>query len=185
MGRYSWSDRRLVEDCRSISIFWLNQNGLLRDSYNGGIRWLNEYGKETSSIGIEVHADNDRMSTAFIRLRYNYLAPYSDSDEQIDYQIQLTTTKCYFGGVRYWFVCPLSVNGVACNRRIGTLYKPRNGQYFGCRHCYNLTYRDRKEHNRTVSALLNDPARLMKRLSASSDELDLPALKAALKLCDN
>jgi len=47
--------------------------------------------------------------------------------------------------VRYWFICPLSVNGVYCGRRVGTLYLASGGPYFGCRHCYNLTYESRNE----------------------------------------
>jgi len=33
-------------------------------------------------------------------------------------------------------------NGVPGGRRVGTLYK--NGDYFACRHCYDLTYGSRK-----------------------------------------
>jgi hypothetical protein len=35
-------------------------------------------------------------------------------------------------------VCPLSKGSVHCGRRTGVLYK--DGDYFGCRHCYDLAY---------------------------------------------
>ena len=47
--------------------------------------------------------------------------------------------------VRYWFICPLSRNGVYCGRRVGNLYKAPGADYFGCRHCYDLSYESRNE----------------------------------------
>jgi hypothetical protein len=37
-------------------------------------------------------------------------------------------------------VCPLRVDGRSCGRRVGKLYLPPAGGYFGCRHCHDLTY---------------------------------------------
>jgi hypothetical protein len=64
-------------------------------------------------------------------------------------RLRFTTTKCNFGGVRYWFLCP------ACNRRIGKLYAPlyvplyapSGAGDFKCRHCHNLTYTTAQTHN--------------------------------------
>jgi hypothetical protein len=50
-----------------------------------------------------------------------------------------------FGGKRWWFICPLIVHGIACNRRAGKLYLPPGARYFGCRKCHDLTYRSRQE----------------------------------------
>lgn len=55
--------------------------------------------------------------------------------------IRLTQTACYFGGFRWWMLCP------ACYRRVGKLYLI--GQY-RCRHCHNLTYRSRKRNRRSI-----------------------------------
>lgn len=62
-----------------------------------------------------------------------------------DYEVRPTTTPCNYGGVRYWFICPLSKNGVYCGRRVAKLYKAPGGNYFGCRHCYDLSYESRNE----------------------------------------
>ena len=79
--------------------------------------------------------------------RFYYTVTDRDTGEKTDYdyKVNLTTTPCHFGGVRYWFICPLTTNGVYCGRRVATLYKGPGGSYFGCRHCYNLSYESRSE----------------------------------------
>lgn len=49
--------------------------------------------------------------------------------------IELTTSKTNYNGLRFWFKCPI------CHKRAGVLYKrPLNNQ-IGCRKCLNLDYR--------------------------------------------
>jgi hypothetical protein len=48
--------------------------------------------------------------------------------------IKLTTSNCYFGGKRFWLVCP------NCSKRVGTLYQKPTGDLLLCRKCHNLTY---------------------------------------------
>jgi hypothetical protein len=45
--------------------------------------------------------------------------------------ISFTTTNCYFGNTRFWFLC-------TCDKRVGVLYESAKG--FGCRKCLNLAY---------------------------------------------
>ena len=69
----------------------------------------------------------------------------------------LTSGFCNFGGYRWWFICPLVVNGNVCGRRVGALYLGGE-EYFGCRHCYNLTYECQKEsYNKYFEELGYDP----------------------------
>ena len=63
--------------------------------------------------------------------------------EELDYPIPITYTSPHFGGRRFWFTCPLSVNGRACGRRVGKLYF--RGRFYGCRHCHGLTYASTRE----------------------------------------
>ena len=49
-------------------------------------------------------------------------------------QIQLTSTKCNYGGSRIWFICP------NCQNRIGALYCKPSSDEFVCRNCNNLKY---------------------------------------------
>lgn len=60
--------------------------------------------------------------------------------EDVEIPIRLQTTPANFGGERYWFTCPLTVDGVPCNRRVGNVHLPPGARYFGCRTCHDLTY---------------------------------------------
>ena len=60
---------------------------------------------------------------------------------RLDYEAQITKTPCHFGGYRCWFKCPLYKDNKPCGRRVGILYL--SGNWFGCRHCYDLTYKSR------------------------------------------
>ena len=81
----------------------------------------------------------------YVRFYYTLTNRSSGEKTDYDYKVALTTTRCNFGGVRYWFICPLSRNGVYCGRRVAKLYKAPGANYFGCRHCYNLSYESRNE----------------------------------------
>lgn len=51
------------------------------------------------------------------------------------YKISLNSSKTGFGGIRFWFSCPI------CNKRVGVLYKHPLSQILGCRQCLKLDYR--------------------------------------------
>lgn len=61
-------------------------------------------------------------------------------------RIRWSETPCYFGGSRCWLICP------GCGRRVGKVYLPTNlyskgggrVQRWLCRHCYRLTYEQRR-----------------------------------------
>jgi len=59
----------------------------------------------------------------------------SSQIELLSKDIRLTTTTVNFGGIRYWFECPV------CDRRVGILYIEPVNQKVGCRRCLDLTYR--------------------------------------------
>lgn len=142
MGRYYWNKKDTVEDCRSVSISFLKKHDFFCGLRSGGIVWKNGYGEETSSIGVTVstmYGDN------YVRFQYTTTDRSSGEKTEYDYRVELTTTRCHFGGIRYWFICPLSKNGVYCDRRVAKLYKAPGANYFGCRHCYNLSYESRNE----------------------------------------
>jgi hypothetical protein len=141
MGRYSFSDRVTVEECKSLDINWLNRQGYLCGFWNGTLTWTNASGEVVSSMGIAVSVNREGFGEDYVRLVYTVTNRGTDEKTDFDYKIQLVTTPCHFGGVRFWFICPLVVNGHYCGRRVGKLYLPGSGTYFGCRHCYNLTYR--------------------------------------------
>ncbi|MBA4419403.1 MAG: hypothetical protein C0392_16085 [Syntrophus sp. (in: bacteria)] len=141
MGRRPYSDRWTTEECKSITVKFLNNynyfDGGIRQ---GGMNWTSK-GEKIGNIGFIVSTvEGDE----YIRFQYTQTNHSSGEKTQLDYKAQLDSTPCYFGGRRWWFICPLVINGRACNRRAGILYL-KNGKYFGCRHCYNLTYTSQKE----------------------------------------
>ena len=144
MGRYYWDKKDTVEDCRSVSNSFLNKHGYLNESSarSGGIAWKNCYGEETGSIGIVVSTFEGER---YVRFYYTFTNRSAGEKTNYDYKVALTTTPCNFGGVRYWFICPLSRNGVYCGRRVGNPYCAPGGDYYGCRHCYDLSYESRNE----------------------------------------
>lgn len=185
MGRYSWSKRNTVEECISLSVFKLHQWGYLCGFQTGTIQWKNASGEVTGSIGIEVSVSREGFGEDYVRVYYTKTDSFSGEKKDLDYKIQLVTTPCHFGGVRFWFICPLVVNERYCGRQVGKLYLPGRGTYFGCRHCYNLTYRSCKEHDSRVNALMKLPSTYLEQLMKSKDpKASLLGLKAFFKKFD-
>ncbi len=58
--------------------------------------------------------------------------------EVLELEVELTTSKTRYSGIRFWFKCPL------CDKRIGVLFKHPMTDKIGCRECLNLEYRKRK-----------------------------------------
>ena len=141
MGRWSYSGRWTVEDCKTITTKFLNEHKY----FNGGVRWgsmsWSRNGQKTGSIsfGVSIMGTGD-----YLRLCYTQTNEEKEEKTEFDYKVRLTWTPCHFGGRRWWFICPLIVDGKACSHRVGVLYLA-NGKYFGCRHCHNLTYKSSKE----------------------------------------
>ncbi len=137
MGRYYWSKKTESNNLKKIEIWWLRKHGYLKNGYHlGGIKWTSEWPHKESNIGFSVSINEN----SYLQLRYT-TADDNEDKQDFDYKIPLTTTPCYFGGKRYWFICPWYVNEKYCGRRIGVLYL--GDKYFACRHCYNLTYNSR------------------------------------------
>jgi hypothetical protein len=184
MGRWSYSSRNTVEECRTIDIFWLKRHGYLYGYVSGVIEW-NSVLSGKSSVGVVVSIDRQYKWKSYLRLTYSITSDRADDKTDFDYTIPLVSTPCNYGGIRYWFICPLEANGRPCNRRVAKLFLPPGGRYFGCRHCYNLTYKCQKEHNKKVDFLLKNPA-LLDRMCDHVELLDIKSLmrltKAAMKM---
>ena len=156
MGRDSYSFRLTVEECKSISTVSLNQYNLFNKGFhNTTLSWTG-WRTERGSIGLIVSMFK---GDEHCRLYYTQKDKFSGQKTDLDYMVKLVSTPCYFGGYRWWFLCPLVVNGKACDRRVEILYLGGE-KYFGCRHCYNLTYECQKEsgkYDRFFEKLGHDP----------------------------
>ena len=124
----------------SIDVYWLNKHGYFVSSKTGGIEWVRDAGFSTTKNSITISTFMDGEDS-YLRIMYYDRDLSNGKRIEHDYTVRLTTTPCNYGGVRWWFSCPLITNRVPCGRRVGTLYK--YDELFGCRHCYNLTYNSR------------------------------------------
>lgn len=129
-----------AEDCRVIEAWWL-----LRDiKKKGGTKHsIISWGKNGEHGNITAHIS---ANTEAPSMRLTYSVHTASNKKDFDYTIPITTTPCHFGGLRYWFQCPLIKNNVYCGKRVGKVYMVNN--YFGCRHCHEITYASRKISSR-------------------------------------
>lgn len=130
-----------ADDLRKISTSFLKKYDYFTGFKSGTITWTQ--GEHKSSVGIEVSTLNNEN---YLRIHYSQTDNNTGEKKDFNYKIPLTATDCKYGGKRYWFICPWSKNGTYCGKRVGTLYK--DGDYFACRHCYELTYSSRKVNKR-------------------------------------
>jgi hypothetical protein len=139
------SKKTPVEECRSLDANRWTREGILKAGvHHSGLRcWFRDAQRteRTSSIGYEV---NTLADPPWLRLHYTF----TERQEHVDYQFELSATQPRFGGLRWWFICPLVVNGRPCSHRVGKLYLPPGGRYFGCRHCHRLTYTSCQESHK-------------------------------------
>lgn len=131
MGRWPYSDRKTVEQCKRLSLYRSDLGKQLRENAPMGYRGGN----------LEIS--------------------YTIGTETLKYRIQLEVTACPKGGFRHWLICPLVKDGKPCRRRVGVLYLPPGQKYYGCRQCYNLTYKCQKEHNKRLDLYRKNPELLL------------------------
>jgi hypothetical protein len=146
-----WRDSKktTVEECLRLDANRWMREGILKPGFwlSGDWLWFRDSSLrvKAASIGYEV---NTRDLLPWVRLHYTTIR----TKEALNYRIRLTTTQPRFGGLRWWFVCPLIANGNPCGRRVGKLYLPPGGRYFGCRHCHELTYTSCQESHKYDTA---------------------------------
>lgn len=173
-GRYGWViPKETVEDCRVLSSAQMQSEGIIGQGISGGGRRIwrrSSTGEEMASISYCVNMSAGEPPR--IWLQYTKKRPGKDEREYLDYPVSLTSTPLPWGGVRWWFECPLRRNGQLCGRRVGKLYLPPGGRYFGCRQCHDLTYTSCQESHKFDS---------MYRVLAAEMKILPEMIKRALK----
>jgi len=142
-NRWRWNKKSTVEDSHVLTV-----QGFIpfldMDPLNVRIvSWTR--GEEKEVVGsisfrrVEVEDPGQRA------LRFLYRVGKGDAAREMDYVVHLVSALPHFGGVRWYFLCPLVHEGRPCLHRGEKLYLPPGGLYFGCRKCYDLTYTSSQE----------------------------------------
>jgi len=125
-------------DSKRISTSDLYKENLFDDGGVIVISWRALLGLRNSefedSVVIEKIKNEDKIKLGYI------LIDSDDLKEKCMYSVELTRVHAKFGGFKYYFICPLTVRGISCGRRVAVLYKPDNEIYFGCRYCHQIKY---------------------------------------------
>jgi hypothetical protein len=136
---YRWqSAKTTVEESLSIAITTFR--GRLIDGSAGTLHW--GFGESQKSVKYSVSVEWDEPT---ITLSYRR-GDLGEVSLRVGTEISLPN----FGGQRWWFTCPLSVNGRVCQRRVGKLYLRPGSKFFGCRKCHQLSYRSSQEAHKAV-----------------------------------
>src|SRR6478672_3479619 len=110
------------------------------------------------AIEFESSATNPRNS--WLRLRYAIRDYWTGEQHQIDDKICLTASRPWFGGQRWWFVCPTE------NRRVRKLYLPPGARRFRSRRAYRLAYASQREA--VYDRAMRRASKLCRRLGGDS-----------------
>jgi len=117
--------RAIAEQSNTLSIFWLKKmHILIPKQFDGGgnsgtITWTHGWNRNST---ISTNMKDTTGEENHIRLYYTHTDRRSGEKSEMDFKIPLTTTLCNYGGVRYWFICPLSKNGQYCGKGVGAIY---------------------------------------------------------------
>ncbi len=135
--------KQQADGSNRFSVFFLKKHGYFNKDWthmSGGITWTYGYSERKNNISFTVIKENwnTPQEQAHINLRYTQTDSWSGEKSEMDFNVQLTTTPCKYGGKRYWFICPLYKNGQYCGKRVGVIFSI--GKWFGCRHCGNIAY---------------------------------------------
>jgi hypothetical protein len=122
---------------------WMREGILKAGAHRRGCWQWAYHGGRTASISYD--ADLQNPDHAFVTLEYSKGGGSLDQPQSLRYPIELASTVPRFGGLRWWFVCPLVVRGRPCRRRVGKLYLPGGARYFGCWGCHGLAYTSSQE----------------------------------------
>jgi hypothetical protein len=152
---YRWDAKGTVEGCRRLDVREWQRRGLLRPGGWFSWGWWNRDGVQVASIDV-------RVQQAHVLLVYR-IRQQGEDWRDIKELVFLNWTPGYYGGQRPWFICPGVTQGHTRGQRVAILYGA--GDYFLCRHCYNLAYESQREDHAT--RLISKAQKIRRRLGGS------------------
>jgi hypothetical protein len=157
MSRGIWGppSRTLVEECLSLDIAVLKENGYLDGDEAAGrtYSWIWPDGWKMQAT-IKVTIGGRGGPRLYLKM--------ADAPEQM---ICLDRTKPHYGGVRWWLKCE-------CGERCSKLYLRFGEDQFRCRKSLNLTYES--QNLRPVWRNLKQARRLRERLQSDERSVEFP-----------
>lgn len=154
---YRGTRRTTVEEALTIDL-----NRLLREwpkppgiVIEGELNW-NWRGGGSAAIGYR--ADLRDEENSWLRLKY------SVNGEPETYRIYLTTTRPNYGGVRWWFICPITGDRAYKLHSVG-------GRRFASQRALNLGYVSQQESK--LFGSLTRAQKIRKRLGGNCDVMDM------------
>jgi hypothetical protein len=150
--------RLTVEDCAVLDASRWTRTGVLAVPP----RW------RAGSFGYHV----EDWGAPVIRLHYTL----GLSNERIEYPIDMTATRPYFGGLRWWFLCPMPKSRgrdvQSCGRHVAKLYLPPGARHFACRLCHDLTYESSQTSDSRLSWFRRNEEAMMLMIEAGGLLID-------------
>jgi hypothetical protein len=167
MGAYG-SGRRdgrtLVEDHLPLDIAKLVRDGLIVPGgwRTSSLHWR-EVGtdRETASVGYEANMTDAETAT----LRLFWQVGSGEGARVCSVAIRLAATRRHLGGVRWWFLCPVT------GKRAGKLYLSSDGGTFASRQALGLAYHSQRldRFTRGFETAVARATRLRRRLGGQPD----------------
>ena len=137
-------------------------------------RW--HEGDAESSISYQL-VRNPHDKSMKLRLRYKVHPDGKRPLSNMDYTVAIKTSLSYKRKPWFWFVCPLVINGKACNRRVRNLYFLPHSDYFGCKHCRDMMVRslpvEARNRFRQTEFMRNDGAQTQQKQDGFMPDLNL------------
>jgi hypothetical protein len=148
----------LVEHSVTLNIEQLRQAGALMPGLrtSGQLHWAFATDQLGSANFEAVLATKDGY------LHLDLQLPSSSATQRIS----LTATKLYFGGARWWFICPVT------GKRVGRLHLPPGASQFLSRRAHGLTYACQTED--VCDRAVRRSRKLMMRLDAEAGSRWIP-----------
>src|SRR5581483_11369261 len=171
MGRPKGATKLLVEDFLALSVRDLARAGVFTRSIGTPCTctW--------NDAGVELHKINCYLggsfgSGLFLRIAGSQVG----QGAHVSQTIQLETPQRSYGGNKFLFLCPGKHGQVSCGRQVRKLYFVE-GKWL-CRHCGNLTYLARRQHDSRKDRLLRDPHLLLTALQSDDPRQRLLGIAA-------
>ena len=156
-GRAVTNPKLIVDEVLWLDILPLQRKGVFKSGPT--IRWTTSWEKGEKTIsGIHYWLmEEESERPVGLRLRYRRSDSFSGADVKYDYVVGITSTPCYFGGNRWWYICPRSKQNGNCIHRCRTIYLSNASDKFVCRECARLTYDCRQKHRNLYYEGLQKP----------------------------